>query len=46
MIEQFRKLITEASHKPHTDAELLRRFVDHRDELAFELLLRRHAELF
>ena len=45
MIAFWNKLITEAAKQPHADAELLRRFIDHRDELAFELLLRRHAEL-
>ena len=45
MIAFWNKLITEAARQPHADAELLRRFIDHRDELAFELLLRRHAEL-
>jgi hypothetical protein len=39
------RTLTARSDGPAFDAELLRQFVSHRDEAAFEALLRRHGPM-
>ncbi len=43
MIRRLRRVVTPASDGGLSDADLLRRWVTHRDEAAFEALLWRHA---
>jgi RNA polymerase sigma factor (sigma-70 family) len=45
ILDYLRRVLREASGGGVSDADLLRRFVDHRDEAAFELLLWRHAAM-
>jgi RNA polymerase sigma factor (sigma-70 family) len=45
ILDYLRRVLGEASGGGVSDADLLRRFVDQRDEAAFELLLWRHAAM-
>jgi RNA polymerase sigma factor (sigma-70 family) len=45
ILHYLRRVLGEASHGGVSDADLLRRFVNERDEAAFELLLWRHAAM-
>jgi RNA polymerase sigma factor (sigma-70 family) len=45
ILDYLRRILGEASGGGISDADLLRRFVDQRDEAAFELLLWRHAAM-
>jgi RNA polymerase sigma factor (sigma-70 family) len=45
ILHYLRRVLGDPSAAGVSDADLLRRFVDHRDEAAFELLLWRHAAM-
>jgi RNA polymerase sigma factor (sigma-70 family) len=45
ILDYLRRILGEATSGGVSDADLLRRFVDQRDEAAFELLLWRHAAM-